>query len=49
MTNPYMTPKQWGALRNLIQLVWDSAWRFGDARLLLRAQSFLDTTEGYDV
>lgn len=44
-----MTPRQWGTIRELIGRVWDSAWRFGDAALLLRAQSFLDTTEGYDV
>lgn len=49
MTNTYMTPQQWGALRALIRLVHETALRYHDMLLLIQALEFLAMTEGYDV
>lgn len=49
MTNTYMTPEQWGALRNLIREVLNVASRRLDMDLMMRAMQFIVSTRGYDV
>ena len=49
MTNIYMTPKQWGVLRALVNLVRENALRCCNVSLFARAHNFLTETEGYDV
>ena len=44
-----MTPRQWGTVRDLIQLVRKTAIRSTNLSLLIRAQHFLKMTKGYDV
>ncbi len=44
-----MTPRQWGTIREMIQLVRENAVRFSDTSLLMRAEQFLTLTEGRDV
>ncbi len=44
-----LAPRQWGALRELIQLVLASAFRSGDLSLAKRAQHFLTMTENQGV
>ncbi len=45
----FMTPRQWGILRDLISLVRKIALCSGDMSLLMRAQRFLTQTAGRDV
>ena len=44
-----MTPRQWGAIRKMTQAVYDVAVANASYGLALRANVFLDNTEGRDV
>lgn len=44
-----VTPRQWGAMRELIRLVSETAFQRDNFDLFMRASTFLAQTEGRDV